>query len=268
MVVRTVIQRGPKEKKVAAFAIDWPGWSRGAKAPDAAFELLEAYRERYRPIARLAGLEAEFDRAGDLEIVEDHVGVGSTDFWGISFAPSSFEQAPMPEDELERKVALLEAAWRFFDDVAARVSPETGEGAARRRSQPRRDRPPRPPLGAGGPGEEGRRGTGPPATTARPTACVPTARHSSPRCATTTPRGSWREAETGRSRCSSGTPPSTRSTTRGRWRTRTSLRRGERLIHRRALSQSRLERPNSHQVCTSGCFGRFAGSAAHNGRVV
>jgi hypothetical protein len=128
MAVRTVIQRGPKEKKVAAVAIDWPGWSRGAKAPDAAVELLEAYRERYRPIARLAGLEAEFNRAGDLEIVEDHVGVGSTDFWGISFAPSSFELAPMPEDELDRKVALLQAAWRYFDDVAARVSPEMQKG--------------------------------------------------------------------------------------------------------------------------------------------
>jgi hypothetical protein len=128
MVVRTVIQRGPKEKKSAAFAIDWPGWSRGAKAPDAAVELLETYRERYRPIARLALLEPEFDRAGPLEIVEDHVGVGSTDFWGISFAPSSFEQGPMPDDELERKLALLEAAWRFFDDVAARVSPELEKG--------------------------------------------------------------------------------------------------------------------------------------------
>ena len=128
MVVRTVIQRGPKEKKVAAFALDWPGWSRGAKAADAAFELLEAYRERYRPIARIAGLEAEFDTAGDLEIVEDHVGVGSTDFWGISFAPSSFEVEPMPEDELDRKLALLEAAWQFFDSVAARVSPELAKG--------------------------------------------------------------------------------------------------------------------------------------------
>jgi hypothetical protein len=128
MVVRTVVQTGPKGKKAAAFAIDWPGWSRGAKAPDAAVELLETYRERYQPIARLAGLEPEFDRAGPLEIVEDHVGVGSTDFWGISFAPSSFELAPMPEGELERKLALLEAAWRFFDDVAARVSPELEKG--------------------------------------------------------------------------------------------------------------------------------------------
>jgi hypothetical protein len=128
MVVRAVIQHGPKDKKVAAFAIDWPGWGRGAKTPDAAVELLEAYRQRYRPIARLASLESEFDRAGRLEIVEDHVGVGSTDFWGISFAPSSFEQAPMPEDELERKLKLLHAAWRFFDDVAARVSSELEKG--------------------------------------------------------------------------------------------------------------------------------------------
>ena len=103
------------------------------------------------------GSSDEFDAAGPLEIVEDHVGVGSTDFWGISFAPSSFEQAPMPDDELERKLALLEAAWRFFDDVAARVSPELREGSARRRSQSRRDRPPRRRQRAGRPGEEGRR---------------------------------------------------------------------------------------------------------------
>ena len=128
MPVRTVVQHGPKDKKVAAFAIDWPGWGRGAKTPDEAFELLEAYRDRYRPVASLAGLKSHFDAAGDLEIVEDHVGVGSTDFWAISFAPSSFEQAPMSEDELERKLALLEAAWRFFDDVAAHVSPEMLKG--------------------------------------------------------------------------------------------------------------------------------------------
>lgn len=122
MNVRTVIQRGPKEKKVAAFALDWPGWSRGAKDPAAALELLESYRDRYRPVAALAGLGAEFDAAGPLEVVEDHVGVGSTDYWGISFAPSSLEQEPMGVDEVERKLTLLRAAWRYFDDVAARVS--------------------------------------------------------------------------------------------------------------------------------------------------
>ena len=128
MTVRTVVQHGPKDKKVATFAIDWPGWSRGAKDPAAALEVLEAYRDRYRPVAALAGLEGEFQAAGPLEVVEDHVGVGSTDFWGISFAPSSFESEPMGEDELDRKLRLLEAAWRYFDDVAARVSAEMRKG--------------------------------------------------------------------------------------------------------------------------------------------
>jgi hypothetical protein len=128
MTVRTVVQHGPKDRKVAAFAIDWPGWSRGAKTGPEAVELLEAYRVRYRPIAARAGLEEEFRAAGALELVEDHVGVGSTDFWGISFAPSSFEQEPMRADELDRKLRLLDAAWRYFDDVAGRVSAELQKG--------------------------------------------------------------------------------------------------------------------------------------------
>jgi hypothetical protein len=128
MPIRTVVQHGPKDKKVAAFAIDWPGWSRGAKTPDAALETLETYRPRYRAIAEGAGLTSEFDAAGALEIVEDHVGAGSTDFWAISFAPSSFEQEPMRAEELERKLTLLEAAWRYFDAVAARVSPDMAKG--------------------------------------------------------------------------------------------------------------------------------------------
>lgn len=128
MSVRTVIQRGPKEKKAAAFAIDWPGWSRGARTGPDALEVLESYRARYRLVAARAGLQAEFDAAGPLELVEDHVGVGSTDFWGISFAPSSFEQEPMGEPEIERKLTLLETAWAYFDEVAARVSPELRKG--------------------------------------------------------------------------------------------------------------------------------------------
>jgi hypothetical protein len=128
MPVRTVIERGTKGKKAVAFSLDWPGWSRGAKTPEAALEALEAYRDRYRPIAELAGMAGEFNAAGPLEVVEDRVGTGSTDFWGISFSPSSSEHGPMPDAELERKLALLQAAWRYFDDVRARVSPEMRTG--------------------------------------------------------------------------------------------------------------------------------------------
>ena len=128
MPLRTVLERGPKGKKAVAFAVDWPGWSRGSKTTDRALETLEAYRDRYRPVAVLAGLDGEFDRGGALEVVEDKVGTGSTDFWGISFSPSSFEQEPMDAAELERKLSLLQACWAYFDDVAARVSPELRKG--------------------------------------------------------------------------------------------------------------------------------------------
>ena len=128
MPVRTVVEHGPKEKRSVAFSLDWPGWSRGAKSPALALETLESYRERYRPVVGLAGLSHQFDAAGPLEIVEDKVGTGSTDFWGISFSPCSTEQGPMGEAEFERGITLLRACWAFFDGVAARVSPEMRKG--------------------------------------------------------------------------------------------------------------------------------------------
>jgi hypothetical protein len=128
MTVRTVIERGTKGRRSVAFSIDWPGWSRGAKSAELALETLESYRQRYRPVPSLAGMAEEFDAAGPLEVVEDKVGTGSTDFWGISFSPSAAEQGPMTEVDLERGVALLRACWTYFDSVAARVSPDMRKG--------------------------------------------------------------------------------------------------------------------------------------------
>jgi hypothetical protein len=127
--VRTVIERGPKGKRSVAISVDWPGWERGAKTAELALEALENYRGRYRAIATVAGMARDFDAAGSLEIVEDRVGTGSTDFWGISFSPSAAEHGPMSNAEFERAITLLGACWAFFDGVAARVSPEMRKGA-------------------------------------------------------------------------------------------------------------------------------------------
>jgi hypothetical protein len=128
MPIRTVIERGPAGKRAVAFSLDWPGWSRGASSAELAVERLESYRDRYRPVARLARMARDFDAAGPVEIVEDRVGTGSTDFWGISFSPSSTEHGPMGEAELQRGIKLLRACWAFFDGVAAQVSPEMRKG--------------------------------------------------------------------------------------------------------------------------------------------
>ncbi len=128
MPVRTVIEHGPKDKRSVAFSLDWPGWSRGAKSGELALETLESYRERYRPIADLAGMRPEFDAAGPLEIVEEKVGTGSVDFWGISFSPAATEHGQMADADFDRAITLLRACWAFFDDVAARVSPVMRKG--------------------------------------------------------------------------------------------------------------------------------------------
>lgn len=128
MTVRVVLERGVHGKKAVAFALDWPGWSRGARTPEQALETLQVYRDRYRAVAVAVGMGDEFDAAGPFEVVEERVGTGSTDFWGISFSPSSFEQGPMTDAELERRLALLQGAWASFDEVAARVSPLMRKG--------------------------------------------------------------------------------------------------------------------------------------------
>jgi hypothetical protein len=128
MPVRTVIDHGPKDKRVVAIAMNWPGWSRGAKTSEVALETLESYRDRYRPVAGLAGMASEFDAAGPLKVVEEKVGTGSTDFWGISFSPASTERDPMDEAELERGITILWACWAYFDAVGARVSAEMAKG--------------------------------------------------------------------------------------------------------------------------------------------
>jgi hypothetical protein len=123
-----MVETGPKGKKVAAVAPNWPGLSRGAKTEEAAIEHLLAYIPRYAPVAKLAGMDDEFEGIAGADVVERYTGTGSTDFWGISFGFSSFDKQPMSNDDLERQLALVRACWAFFDGVRSRVSAEMQKG--------------------------------------------------------------------------------------------------------------------------------------------
>lgn len=125
---RVTLEIGAKGKKVAAVAPDWPGLERGAKTKQEAIERLHSYMLRYSPVAKLAGMDAEFDTVKGLRVVEEYPGPGSTDFWGISFAFSSIDRQEMSSEELERELTLMQACWAFFDDVRRRVSPEMQKG--------------------------------------------------------------------------------------------------------------------------------------------
>ena len=129
--LRVMLEIGPKGKQVVAVAPDWPGLERGAKTEEAAIARLQAYRPRYAPVAKLARMGAEFaaiTTSSAANVIERYPGTGSTDFWGISFAFSDFDQQAMSNDELERDLTLLQACWTFFDGVRARVSAEMRKG--------------------------------------------------------------------------------------------------------------------------------------------
>jgi hypothetical protein len=58
-------------------------------------------------VTRLAGMEAAFAAITGVDVVEQYVGTGSTDFWGISFAFSNIDRQPMTDDALERELTLI-----------------------------------------------------------------------------------------------------------------------------------------------------------------
>lgn len=126
--IRVALEFGPKGKRVVAVAPDWPGLSRGAATAEDAIERLLSYVPRYEPVARLAGMGSEFAINPSVDVVERYTGTGTTDFWGISFAHSSFDQQAMPVEALERELTLMRACWAFFDDVRSRVSAEMQKG--------------------------------------------------------------------------------------------------------------------------------------------
>lgn len=122
------LEIGPKGKRVVAVAPNWPGLERGAKTEEQAIEKLRAYIPRYAPVAKLAKLDAEFDTVRGFDVIERYPGTGSTDFWSISFAFSSFDKQNISRDELERELRLMQACWAFFDQVRSRVSNEMQKG--------------------------------------------------------------------------------------------------------------------------------------------
>ena len=119
--MRVILEIG-KKRKVVAGAVDWPGLDRSGGSEEAAIETLTAYRTRYAGVAERAGLGSSFERAGAIEVVERVPGSSSTDFWGIAHVPSVWERDVLSGKDLERRLSLLQAAWHYFDDVAARVS--------------------------------------------------------------------------------------------------------------------------------------------------
>jgi hypothetical protein len=126
--LRVLIEEPTRGKRWVAVAADWPGLERGGRTEDEAVEKLARYVPRYQPIAARVGLASELATQKDLEVIGRYRGVGSTDFWGISFAPSPLDREPFDAPTFDRQAGLLRAAWAEFDETVARVSAELRPG--------------------------------------------------------------------------------------------------------------------------------------------
>lgn len=112
------------EKKVFACALDWTGWCRSGKSEELAIEAFRQYAPRYEVIASKAGLE--LDR-GEVSVMERVPGDATTDFGAPSAVPEA-DRRRTTRKAAERQVALLQAAWDVFDEVAASSPAELRKG--------------------------------------------------------------------------------------------------------------------------------------------
>lgn len=113
-------------KKVFASAADWPGWARSGKGDEGALDALEAYRERYAPVAELAGLVLPPPTEAFV-VAERLPGDMTTDF-GAPSQRAAAESSPMSAAEADRLATLVEAAWTVLDRIVAVTPDELRKG--------------------------------------------------------------------------------------------------------------------------------------------
>jgi hypothetical protein len=102
-------------KRTFAVAVEWPGWARIGRNEREALESLAAYAPRYAlSMGSAAERLAEPIDVWALEVVERLQGNATTDFGAPDATPTA-DTRPVSNDDGERLVTLLRAAWRAFD---------------------------------------------------------------------------------------------------------------------------------------------------------
>lgn len=117
MTIDVYVERGSKRTFVSA--VEWPGWARSGKDEAAALEALVASGRRYAAVVARSrlGFSAPTSTSG-IRVVERVRGDATTDFGAPSAAPESDAEA-LDAAELKRIEALINAAWRAFDNAVA-----------------------------------------------------------------------------------------------------------------------------------------------------
>jgi hypothetical protein len=112
-------------RRVFAWALDWPGWCRSGRDPEAAHQALLAAAERYAPVAAASGLD--FPAVARLEVVTRVEGGGGTDF-GVPSVIIDDDRRPVSSKEAARLEVLVGSSWSAFDAVASAAPPVLRKG--------------------------------------------------------------------------------------------------------------------------------------------
>ncbi|MGZ8474632.1 MAG: hypothetical protein ACXWWQ_00210 [Candidatus Limnocylindria bacterium] len=104
-------------KRTFAVALAWPGWARSGRTEADALAALAACAPRY---AWVVGEGAGFVEPSDssaFDIVERLTGNATTEFGAPGGRPAA-DDAALDAAELERQLAILDAAWKALDRTA------------------------------------------------------------------------------------------------------------------------------------------------------
>jgi hypothetical protein len=114
-------------KKAFASALDWPGWTRAGKTPEAALEALAASAPRYAKVAKKAKLDFPFDGDVAFDVVEEAEGDATTAF-GAPDVRFEADHRRTTAKEGERLAALVAASYAIFDAVVGTAPPTLRKG--------------------------------------------------------------------------------------------------------------------------------------------
>jgi hypothetical protein len=105
------------KRRTFAVAVDWPGWARAGRTPEAAVEALLAYLPRYADVVRDAGLRPPSGEP-EADVVERVEGNATTEF-GAPGVVAAVDRTSWTPTDAKRAAALLTACWNRLDTVAA-----------------------------------------------------------------------------------------------------------------------------------------------------
>ena len=108
------------QKKAFASALDWPGWTRAGKTPEAAVEALAAAAPRYATVAKKAKLDFPYDESVAFDVVEEAEGNATTAF-GAPDVRFEADHRRTTATDGERLATLVAASYAILDAVVARA---------------------------------------------------------------------------------------------------------------------------------------------------